>query len=816
MFAAKSITVPYTLFLIFLSLPCRAIRDIFGAEPVPDESTVHAFYSADEPQLDGLCGSIHSLLVSCSQPQRLVVDVAVKPDFIPAFQARFGMKGSSLSATTTLGAVIQLHPLDEVKMSFFMQQQAHHYHERASLEKSVEKYARFFMDKLVPDAIVVHLDTDVVVQSDVLVLADRLAASGKTMAFVERVPRVTVGYYVKPDAVSDLELAKLSVSRKALLKAVNATEYNAGVMVLNTKRWARLGFLDKVKHWQHVNYMLHGKLFRGNDQTMLMLAFEVWQAPSLRDFIVVEREWNVEVHHQLTIDRDFLAHQAKILHFNGNRKPWLPSEAHDPLARELFRPHLEKFVSLLKPDGGAEARRQLQPMMAALIALAMALALLAISKISPIWNGMMSPAESALHVNLMVCFQGFMNYSSMVLCAYPLCLSLKLSNAAAMSGLIIGVFMEASAVGMGVSWKILNMYPELWRRHLKSYLVMGLSFQVLGAMALCKVALAVRNSGTHSTLIFTLLAARILQGFGHGLNDQFMKCCIVKLAPPHERPQHSLKKFVANTLGIGCGPIIIALAYFFFHDEVQDIGLARGAEISALTGQWQLTMTITVLVGSVLLYPSLEEVTDFGKDGKANTAAGGHQTTVLLASIFMDAMRGFITSGVEAASCLLLQDHFAWNQDSIGFCIGLTFCLVVPGYLLHRQYQARCSDIAWIRIYTAIAMLATTLLGTAKQPLGILAADSIIFPSIYLAGALNMGILNTSVFPDGSLLDANNVMLINGILSNGIGRFAGPIFSRSLIANLGQKAYASCQALAIGGILATSGMLTPPMNQPMK
>ena len=186
MFAAKSITVPYTLFLIFLSLPCRAIRDIFGAEPVPDESTVHAFYSADEPQLDGLCGSIHSLLVSCSQPQRLVVDVAVKPDFIPAFQARFGMKGSSLSATTTLGAVIQLHPLDEVKMSFFMQQQAHHYHERASLEKSVEKYARFFMDKLVPDAIVVHLDTDVVVQSDVLVLADRLAASGKTMAFVAR------------------------------------------------------------------------------------------------------------------------------------------------------------------------------------------------------------------------------------------------------------------------------------------------------------------------------------------------------------------------------------------------------------------------------------------------------------------------------------------------------------------------------------------------------------------------------------------------------------------------------------------------------
>ena len=76
----------------------------------------------------------------------------------------------------------------------------------------------------------------------------------------------------------------------------------------------------------------------------------------------------------------------------------------------------------------------------------------------------------------------------------------------------------------------------------------------------------------------------------------------------------------------------------------------------------------------------------------------------------------------------------------------------------------------------------------------ILAADSIIFPTIYLAGALNMGILNSNVFPDGSILDANNVMLINGLISNGMGRFGGPVFSRSLIADLGQKAYAVCQA----------------------
>ena len=99
--------------------------------------------------------------------------------------------------------------------------------------------------------------------------------------------------------------------------------------------------------------------------------------------------------------------------------------------------------------------------------------------------------------------------------------------------------------------------------------------------------------------------------------------------------------------------------------------------------------------------------------------------------------------------------------------------------------------------------------GLAQHPLQILCADSVIFPTTYLAGALNMGILNSNVFPDGSLLDANNVMLINGLVSNGLGRFGGPVFSRSLIADLGQMYYAGCQGLAMASILAGTNLLVP-------
>ena len=77
----------------------------------------------------------------------------------------------------------------------------------------------------------------------------------------------------------------------------------------------------------------------------------------------------------------------------------------------------------------------------------------------------------------------------------------------------------------------------------------------------------------------------------------------------------------------------------------------------------------------------------------------------------MDALRAFIVSGVESATCLLLQDRFEWNEGSIGFCIGLTFCLTVPAYLLHRQFHGRFQDISLMKVYTVVGMLAATLLG---------------------------------------------------------------------------------------------------------
>eukprot|EP00439_Symbiodinium_sp_Y106_P025238 s1474_g3.t1 len=330
----------------------------------------------------------------------------------------------------------------------------------------------------------------------------------------------------------------------------------------------------------------------------------------------------------------------------------------------------------------------------------------------------------------MICVQGFINYSSVILCAYPLCMTLGVTDAASMSGFYIGVYMTASAVGTAVCWKILNMFPDSWQNGgVKHFLLGGLSCQLLGALGFVKIALDGRDTDDNSWLYF-LMGARVLQGFGHGMNDQVMKCCIVKLSPVADRPIHSLNKFVANTVGIGSGPILVALVFFFFESPHEEQESAKGSQISIITASLQFWTTSAVLAATAQLYPTMKVA---ATDSSKAVSAQGHQASVLVVSLAMDALRAFIVSGVESATCLLLQERFQWGHDSIGFCIG---------------------------VYTTLGIVATVLLGAATYPQTILAADSIIFPTTYLAGALNMGILNSNVFPDGSLLDANNAAVL--------------------------------------------------------
>ena len=171
--------------------------------------------------------------------------------------------------------------------------------------------------------------------------------------------------------------------------------------------------------------------------------------------------------------------------------------------------------------------------------------------------------------------------------------------------------MTASAAGTGVAWKILNTYPNVWQNDIKTFLVTGLSCQLLGAAGLAGVAWNAMKGEEEIGWVYILMVARVLQGFGHGLNDQVMKCCVVKLAPVSARPRHSLNKFVANTVGIGCGPLLVAAACFVFQDHD-----GNGPQISMITAQLQFWTTATVLAATALVYPSMKALPFFARVGK--------------------------------------------------------------------------------------------------------------------------------------------------------------------------------------------------------
>ena len=89
--------------------------------------------------------------------------------------------------------------------------------------------------------------------------------------------------------------------------------------------------------------------------------------------------------------------------------------------------------------------------------------------------------------------------ASRILCAYPLCMTLGVTDAASMSGFYIGVYMTASAVGTAVCWKILNMFPDSWQNGgVKHFLLGGLSCQLLGALGFVKIALDGRDTDDNS------------------------------------------------------------------------------------------------------------------------------------------------------------------------------------------------------------------------------------------------------------------------------------------------------------------------------
>lgn len=197
-----------------------------------------------------------------------------------------------------------------------------------------------------------------------------------------------------------------------------------------------------------------------------------------------------------------------------------------------------------------------------------------------------------------------------------------------------------------------------------------------------------------------------------------------------------------------------------------------------------------------------EEAVADGKPLSARESGTTSKRVLLLCGcVILDVLRAYCISGVEFSTEAILQQRRHWRLRFAGLAVGCVFLAILPAVVLHQSLGTRLRETMWIRIYLAIALVGCVMLreNTAKSlhsPPGwsLIFADVILLPSLYMCGALTIGILLQHVLPPGSLLDANNLNVVRIMLAQGVAHWLGPGVGRWVVESSGQDVYALYQA----------------------
>merc|ERR1712166_702426 len=380
----------------------------------------------------------------------------------------------------------------------------------------------------------------------------------------------------------------------------------------------------------------------------------------------------------------------------------------------------------------------------------------------------------------------------------------RLGNSTGDSGFMVGLVSLGCFVGSFVGWGLLEWRPNLFA-NTRQVLIVSCSASALSVVPYAVVsACASSNSSWQWPL---LLASRICQGIFDGVTYFFVELAFTRLTPASERPTQFVRLVSMMTLGLGLGPLIAAGA-----QEVEVLS-SNQSEPSLLTvGLIQCLVYLYGAVGIIWLYPDIshvpletDETSDAQKEHTAASSAYAGSHYVLMVAAFVCAfLRAYVVGGLEVATALLLEDSYDWDVRWIGVAIGLTFG---ASFMTSMCFDPNHLN-ALVRIASVCPIIGTLLMsqmscdvltvGHTECPALLLIGDVVVFALLYNAESIIHGIAMSHVAPDGSLLNASNVTLMNEFLTDGLGRFLGSWMARVIIDEGSQDIYAAQQ---IAGIL---------------
>ena len=314
---------------------------------------------------------------------------------------------------------------------------------------------------------------------------------------------------------------------------------------------------------------------------------------------------------------------------------------------------------------------------------------------------------------------------------------------------------------------------------------------------------------------FVLLLSRSLLGFCSGVGELHLGEACVKTCSDEALSRLATNCFVFAMIGMGIGPAVSsALGYLASFSSEPSTVKTRVLNLAA----FQVGVVLAEVISAIRL-PDTSDLTIIQRDTKVSSvgkldeceaidcpALTARRKTVI-AGMIVCALRAFVSSGLEAGTAMILQKHYQWKLSVIGYAIGACFLCIIPVKAAYAAADSLCSQRSWIRMLMLLSLAASAFFSHtvrslvspsfAESGVAILSVDAIVFPCFSVANGLVYAITLKSVLPQGSYFSLPNVLICSSILTDCIGRGAGPPLARWYLSmggrNGGQDAYAMQQ-----------------------
>jgi hypothetical protein len=197
----------------------------------------------------------------------------------------------------------------------------------------------------------------------------------------------------------------------------------------------------------------------------------------------------------------------------------------------------------------------------------------------------------------------------------------------------------------------------------------------------------------------------------------------------------------------------------------------------------------------------------------------------MFACLLIISMRTFAIASLEAATAMILEDKFAFGERSVGFLLGISFFTTVPMKLAFDRVKEASTRAIHVRLLMLLAVLGAVLLredvgqvlacgSTKGRVVVIVLAGMLLFPAMFLTGAVIEGVGFWLASPEGTTFSMNNFNLSIIFMATTVARSLGPPLARmTLTYPSGQTLYA-WQQLAISsvGLLLVETIIVEKLN----